>query len=569
MQMYVAGEWRGAAREEEVRSPYDGELVDTVPVASADDARAALAAAEEGARAMRALTPWERSEILRHAASALDGQLPELARTIALEVGKPLLEATNEAKRIPDLLRVSASEGARMHGETVPVDAAPGGAGKVAFTLRQPCGIVVAITPFNYPALLVTHKVGPALAAGNAVVLKPARQTPLTALFLTRVLLDAGLPEHALQCVTGSGSELGDVLCSDPRVRKISFTGSTTVGEQITRVAGVKRLSLELGSNCPLIVLPDADLEQVAAATLTGGYVNAGQVCISIQRVLVADEVYGDLVDALTPLVEGLRTGHPLDAGTTLGPVISEAEAQRVERTIRAAVDGGATLLAGGEREGAVVAPTIVGDVDPGMELSRSELFGPAVALTRVSGIDQAIQLANDSAYGLGAGLFTSSIDAALRFAREVDSGSIQINSSPLWRADLMPYGGLKGSGIGKEGPRYAVEEMTELKTVVFHASPRRRGVEAGGGEGRQVVRHGEAAREVGDEPPHQGCGGEAEIRKRGDEEAGDALELAEDRPVVRRPVADAGPDAEQSHAGRARERRAARRGGWRAATRG
>ena len=190
MQMYVAGEWRGAAREEEVRSPYDGEVVDTVPVASADDARAALAAAEEGARAMRALTPWERSEILRHAASALDEQLPELARTIALEVGKPLLEATNEAKRIPDLLRVSASEGARMHGETVPVDAAPGGAGKVAFTLRQPCGIVVAITPFNYPALLVTHKVGPALAAGNAVVLKPARQTPLTALFLTRVLLE-------------------------------------------------------------------------------------------------------------------------------------------------------------------------------------------------------------------------------------------------------------------------------------------------------------------------------------------------------------------------------------------
>jgi acyl-CoA reductase-like NAD-dependent aldehyde dehydrogenase len=470
MQMYVAGRWCGAAREEDVTSPFDGEVLDTVPVAGPDDARAALEAAEEGAQAMRALTPWERSEILRRASNALEGQLPELARTIALEVGKPLLEATNEANRIPDLLRVSASEGARMHGETVPVDAAPGGAGKVAFTLRQPCGIVVAITPFNYPALLVTHKLGPALATGNAVVLKPARQTPLTALFLTRVLLDAGLPEHALQCLTGPGSELGDVLCADPRVRKISFTGSTTVGEQITRVAGVKRLSLELGSNCPLIVLPDADVEKVAAATLTGGYVNAGQVCISVQRVLVADKIYGDLVDALTPLVERLRTGHPLDAATTLGPVISEGEAKRVERTIRAAVDGGATLLAGGGREGAVVAPTIVGDVDPGMELSRSELFGPAVALTRVSGIDEAIQLANDSAYGLGAGLFTSDIDAALRFAREVDSGSIQINSSPLWRADLMPYGGLKGSGIGKEGPRYAVEEMTELKTVVFHS---------------------------------------------------------------------------------------------------
>ncbi|MCP9487755.1 MAG: aldehyde dehydrogenase family protein [Gaiellaceae bacterium MAG52_C11] len=469
MPMYVAGEWRGAEREEEVRNPYDGEVVDTVPVATAADAELALAAAEDGARAMRALSAWERSEILGRAADAIDGSLPELARTISLEVGKPLLEATNEAKRIPDLLRVSASEGARLHGETVPVDAAPGGAGKLAFTLRQPCGIVVAITPFNYPALLVMHKVGPALATGNAVVLKPARQTPLTALLLTRALLEAGLPENALQCLTGPGAELGNALCSDPRVRKISFTGSTAVGEQIARVAGVKRLSLELGSNCPLIVLPDVDLEQVAAATLTGGYVNAGQVCISVQRVLVAREVYGDFVDALTPLVGGLRTGHPLDEATGLGPVISEAEAERVERTIRDAVEGGATLVAGGGREGAVVEPTIVGDVDPRMEISRAELFGPAVALTPVAGIDEAIALANDSEYGLGAGLFTADLGSALRFAREVDSGSIQINSSPLWRADLMPYGGLKGSGIGKEGPRYAVEEMTDLKTIVFH----------------------------------------------------------------------------------------------------
>lgn len=469
MLMYVAGEWRSSAHEEAVRNPYDGEVVDTVPVATAADAEAALAAAVDGARAMRALSAWERSEILRRAADLVEASIPELARTIALEVGKPLLEATNEAKRIPDLLRVSASEGARMHGETVPVDAAPGGAGKLAFTLRQPCGVVVAITPFNYPALLVLHKVGPALAAGNAVVLKPARQTPLTALFLTRALLDAGLPENALQCLTGPGSELGAVLCADPRVRKISFTGSTSVGEQITRVAGVKRLSLELGSNCPLIVLPDADLDKVAAATVTGGYVNAGQVCISVQRVLVAREVYGDFVDVLTPLVEALRTGHPLDEATGLGPVISEAEAKRVERTIRDAVDGGATLLTGGSREGAVVAPTLVGDVDPAMGISRDELFGPAVALTPVSGIDEAIRLANDSDYGLGAGLFTSDLGSALRFAKEVDAGSIQINSSPLWRADLMPYGGLKGSGIGKEGPRYAIEEMTELKTVVFH----------------------------------------------------------------------------------------------------
>ncbi|MEP6812477.1 MAG: aldehyde dehydrogenase family protein [Actinomycetota bacterium] len=470
MLMYVAGEWRGADRDEPVRNPFDGEVVDTVPVAGAADAELALAAAVDGAAAMRRLSAWERSEILRRAADLVEGAFEELARTIALEVGKPLTEARNEARRIPPLIRLSASEGARLHGETVPVDAAAGGERKLAFTIRQPCGVVVAITPFNYPALLVMHKVGPALAAGNAVVLKPARQTPLTALLLTRLLLEAGLPENALQCLTGPGSELGGALCSDRRVRKISFTGSTSVGEEITRVAGVKRLSLELGSNCPLIVLPDADLEQVAAATATGGYVNAGQVCISVQRVLVAREVYADFVDCLVPHVEALRTGHPLDEGTGLGPVISTAEAERVEQTIRAALDGGATLISGGGRDGAVVEPTVVGDVDPSMSISRDELFGPAVALTPVSGIDEAIAFANDSAYGLGAGLFTSDIKAAMRFAAEVDAGSIQINSSPLWRADLMPYGGLKGSGIGKEGPRYAVEEMTELKTVVLHS---------------------------------------------------------------------------------------------------
>jgi acyl-CoA reductase-like NAD-dependent aldehyde dehydrogenase len=472
MEMYVAGEWRSAARVEAVRNPYDGEEVDSVPVAGVDDARAAVTAAVDGAAAMRRLSAWERNEALRRAADLLDARLDDLARTIAVEVGKPLAEARAEAARVPELLRLSGAEGARMHGETVPVDAAPNGAGRLAFTLRQPCGVVVAIAPFNYPALLVAHKLGPALAAGNAVVVKPARQTPLSALFLTRVLLEAGLPENAIQCVTGPGAELGQALCSDPRVRKISFTGSTAVGEQITRVAGVKRLSLELGSNCPLIVMPDADLDAVAAATTIGGYVNAGQVCISVQRVLVADEVYGDFVERLTPAVESLRTGHPLDDGTSLGPVISTTEAERVERTIREAIDGGATLITGGERDGAIVAPTVVGDVDPAMAISRQELFGPAVALTRVDGIDEAIALANDSDYGLGAGLFTQNVDHALRFAREVDAGSIQINASPLWRADLMPYGGLKGSGIGKEGPRSAIEEMTELKTIVFHPQP-------------------------------------------------------------------------------------------------
>jgi glyceraldehyde-3-phosphate dehydrogenase (NADP+) len=309
----------------------------------------------------------------------------------------------------------------------------------------------------------------PALAAGNAVILKPASRTPLTALLLTRLLLEAGLPANAIQCVTGSGADVGTALCADERVRKISFTGSTEVGRRIAAVAGIKRLSLELGANCPVVVLADADLDQTAAAAALGGYVNAGQVCISVQRILVDRGVYGDFLDALVPRVEAIRVGDPSSEDTQLSALISEGEARRVEATVREAVDSGAKLLTGGGRSGAVVEPTVVADVDPSSPLSRDELFGPAVAVTPVSGIEEAIALANDSSYGLGAGVFTSNVGNALRFARDVDCGSIQINWTPLWRADLMPYGGLKGSGIGKEGPRYAIEEMTELKTVVFH----------------------------------------------------------------------------------------------------
>jgi glyceraldehyde-3-phosphate dehydrogenase (NADP+) len=469
MLMYVAGEWRGSERDDAVTSPFSGEVVDTVPRATERDAELALAAAVDGAAAMRRLPAHERSAILTRAADLTEAAVEELARTISAEQGKPLAEARGEAARIPNLIRLSASEGARLHGETVPVDAAPGAADKLGLTLRQPCGVVVAITPFNYPALLVGHKLYPALAAGNAVILKPAASTPLTALRLTALLVEAGLPANAVQCITGPGGELGARLCADGRVRKISFTGSTEVGRRITETAGVKKLSLELGANCAVVVLPDADLEQVAAATAVGGYVNAGQVCISVQRVLVDREVYSDFLDALTPKVEAITVGDPFEEGTQLSALINDAAAERVETTIREAVASGATLVTGGKRSGAVVAPTIVADVDPRLRLSREELFGPAVAVTPVAGIDDAIAVANDTAYGLAAGIFTSDVRSALRFAREVDCGSIQINWTPLWRADLMPYGGLKGSGFGKEGPRYTVEEMTELKTIVFH----------------------------------------------------------------------------------------------------
>jgi glyceraldehyde-3-phosphate dehydrogenase (NADP+) len=468
-QMYLAGDWVGGPARQEVRNPYSGDVVAVVPRAGAAEADRAVAAAVEGARQMRALAAHERAAILDRAAAIADERVEELAQTITTETGKALAEARGEAGRAGSILRVSAHEGATAAGEVLPLDASPGGEGKLGFTVRQPCGVVVAITPFNYPLLLVLHKVGPALAAGNAVVLKPAEATPLTALLLCEILLEAGLPPLALSVVTGSGSELGPPLCADPRVRKISFTGSTRVGETITRVAGVKRLSLELGATCPTLLLEDADVEAAAAAIAAGGYVNAGQVCISVQRVLVHRGVHADFLDALLPRVSAIEAGDPLGASTTIGSLIHEREARRVEQLIADAAREGARVLVGGERDGAVVSPAVVDAVAPGAPLSRDELFGPAVAITPVADVDEAIRVANDSSYGLGAGIFTRDLKAAMRFVREVDAGALHVNWTPLWRADPMPYGGLKGSGIGKEGPRYAVEEMTELKTVVLH----------------------------------------------------------------------------------------------------
>ncbi len=467
--MYINGQWVDSPTMTPIVSSYSGDLVDTVPAATAEQVEQALVAAEKAALAMANLTAYERYAILMRAADLVAQNVEDLARTVSREMGKPLSESRGEAGRIPDLLRLSAFEGSQLRGETLPVEAQVGAKGKMGFTMRVPCGVVVAISPFNYPLLLVVHKIGPALAAGNAVILKPANQTPLSALKLTKLLLEAGLPENGIQCITGSGSKIGPALCADRRVRKISFTGSTEVGEQITRVAGVKKLSLELGSNCPVLVMPDADIQAAAQATSLGGYINAGQVCISTQRVVVHRKVYADFLDALKPLVEALTVGDPLAEDTRLSAMVSEKEAQRVDAWVSEAASSGARIVTGGQRQGAMYAPTIVADVDPKMRISCEELFGPAVAVTPVESVEEAITVANDSDYGLGSGIFTRDLNTALRFARQAQTGSVMINWTPLWRADLMPYGGFKNSGVGKEGPHYAVEEMTEIKTVVFH----------------------------------------------------------------------------------------------------
>ena len=469
MLLYFAGQWRDASAKIEVRHPYDGSLVDTVPQASAADVDAALASAVAGAAVMRKLSGYERFGILRRAADLMLARQKDLGRLISLEEGKTLAEGVFEAGRAAETMELSAEEAKRLGGEVLPLDGAPGGAGKLGFTMRVPCGVVVAITPFNFPLNLVCHKVGPALAAGNAVVVKPASDTPLSALKLVEILLEAGLPPLGVACLAGSGGELGQALCSDERVRKISFTGSVEVGKQICAVAGIKRVTMELGSNSPLIVLADADLTKVADATIASGYGNAGQVCISTQRVIAVERVYRDLLDVLGPRVESLRAGDPLQEGTKVGPMIRERDAVRVGQWIDQAVAQGARVVAGGSRQGTLVAPTLLADVRADMRVSCDELFGPAVGVTSAANVEEAIALANDSRYGLSAGIFTQDIDAALAFARRVDSGNLHINWGPAWRADLMPYGGLKESGFGKEGPKYAVQEMTELKTVVIH----------------------------------------------------------------------------------------------------
>lgn len=473
--LLIDGVWTPAAsgRTEEVRSPYDGRVVGYAAVADAVDADRAITAAVRGAETWRATPAHARMDVLVRAAARVEERAEQIAQALSAENGKTITEARGEVSRAADMIRLAGYEGTQLYGDTLPLDAHRGtGLDKVGFTLRQPCGIVVAITPFNYPSLLVLHKVAPALAAGNAVVLKPARATPLTAIALAQAFCDAGLPDGVLSVLTGPGADLGDALVTDRRVRKISFTGSTAVGEHIAGIAGVKKLSLELGASCPVILLPDADLEAAADAITAGGYINAGQVCISVQRVIAHPAIEGDFLDLLVPKVQAIACGDPASPDTRMGTLISEGEARRVETALRDAVSAGARLLTGGERDGAVVSPAVVAGVDPASPLSQDELFGPAVAVSTAQDWTEAIALANSTPYGLGAGIFTRDLGGAVRAMRQIDAGVIHFNWTPLWRADLMPYGGLKASGIGKEGFRTAVTEMTEEKTIILHGRP-------------------------------------------------------------------------------------------------
>ena len=469
MKSFFGGQWVAGAEVTEVVNPYTGEAFETVPKGTAADVARAIDTLEQGKDVMRRMPAHRRSSILRGAVAGMERRSDELARTICQEAGKPISEARSEVARAMETMSLSADEAKRLTGESFSLDAAPNGEGKIGWTLRVPCGIVAAISPFNFPLNLVCHKIGPAIAGGNAVLLKPATDTPLSGLKMLEILLEAGLPEEAIACVTGSGKELGEAICTDDRVRKISFTGSDAVGREICHMAGVKRVTMELGSNCAVIVMDDADLELASAAIRKSGYANAGQVCISTQRVYASERIQADFLDALRQEVERIVVGDPADDSTVMGPLIRESDAERVAEWIDEAIAGGARQIVGGKRSGSMYPPTVIEGATPGMRVLCEELFGPAVVVSACSSIEEAIALANDTRYGLAAGIFTRDIDRAMRFAREVDAGNLNINGSSQYRADLMPYGGLKESGMGKEGPKYAIREMTEEKMVVWH----------------------------------------------------------------------------------------------------
>ena len=455
----------------EVRSPYSGEVVGEVPLAGEPELEAALERVERGAAAMAALPAFERSALLERAADAIEADRAQLADTITAEQGKHLAEARAEAERIAGIVRLCAEEARRITGEVLAMDAAPVGAGRFGYTLPRPTGVVAAITPFNYPAILVIHKIGPALAAGNAVLLKPATATPMTARFLVERLQRAGLPEGAIECLVAPGASIGEPLCGDRRVRKVSFTGGLEAGRAIARAAGTKRLTCELGSNAALVALADADIDRTASAIAFSGYTNAGQNCVSTQRVLVHESLRDELLERLAVHVDRLVPGDPSDAATTLSPVIEARAAERVTTWIAEARDAGAEILRGGERDGTVVAPAVVVDPPASSRVWGDELFGPGVAVRTFRSDDEALAGANSTRYGLAMSVMTRDLDRALHLAHGLRAGIVNVNPprGATWRADHMPWGGLGDSGFGKEGVAYAVRDMVEDRLVVIH----------------------------------------------------------------------------------------------------
>jgi len=464
--LLIDGEWVETDDWLEVRSPYNGSLVGRVAKGGAAETRRAIDAAETAMG--DPLPAHERAAILDRVARLIEDRAEEVARTICAEAGKPMKAARVEAARAHSTFTMAAVEARKLAGEVVPLDASPAGVDKVALTLRVPIGVVGAISPFNFPFNLVAHKVAPALAAGCAVVLKPASQTPLSAFLLAELESEAGLPAGWLNVVTGPAAEIGDVLVDDERVALITFTGSSGVGWKLRERAPRKRVNLELGNATPVIVAADADLEDVAKRLAAHAFSFAGQSCISVQRIYVERSAYDAFIKHFLPRVDALVVGDPADDATDVGPLISQDERDRVLAWIDDARAQGADLLAGGALDGELLTPTVIGNPPADATVSCEEVFGPLCTVSPYDTLDEAIALANSTRYGLQAGIFTRDVKAALRAARELEFGGVTVNEAPTFRADQMPYGGVKDSGNTREGPAYAVREMTEERLVVL-----------------------------------------------------------------------------------------------------
>ena len=464
--LLLDGEWIETGEWQDVDSPYSGETVARVARAGAEHTRKALDAAE---RAMSSPLPaHERAAILDRVAALLKERHDEVAQTISGEAGKPMKAARVEAERAASTYTMAAVEARRLAGEVVPMDASAAGVGKVAYTMRVPIGIVGAITPFNFPLNLVAHKVAPALAAGCAVVLKPAGQTPLSALLLGELETEAGLPPGWLNVLVGPSSEIGDVIVEDERVKLITFTGSSGVGWKIRERAVRKRVNLELGNATPVVVEADAEIEEAATKLAANAFSFAGQSCISVQRIYVKREAYDDFVSRFVPKVRALKVGDPGEEDTDVGPVIDEDARDRIVSWVEEAKSAGATVLTGGEVVDGLLQPTVLADVTPEMKVSCQEVFGPLCTVSPYDSFEEAFELANATEYGLQAGIFTANLKTALAAAAALEFGGVTVNEAPTFRADQMPYGGVKESGNTKEGPRYAVREMTEERLVVL-----------------------------------------------------------------------------------------------------
>lgn len=466
--LWINGKWVDAKNSYTLTSPFSGEVIAKVAKASIQDVEHAIEGAHQAFLSFKKTTAYERAEILYKVVEIMRGRKNEFAKILALEAGKPLSAGLQEIDRTIATYQFSAEAAKQSMGETVPLDAAPGTKDRIGYTKRVPIGVVSAITPFNFPFNLVAHKLGPAFAVGNTVVLKPATQTPLSSLILAEIFKEAGLPDGALQIVTGSGGELSDTLVTHPLVKKVTFTGSGAVGLKIKEKIGLRKITLELGSNAAVIVEPSTPIDKIITRCVGGAFGFAGQVCISLQRVYVHESIYDEFTKAFVEETKKLVVGDPLDISTDVSAMINPNEVKRIQQWIEEATEQGAVIATGAEFTDRILTPTVMMNVKPEMKIVCQETFAPIVSLVPYKNLDEAISLVNASELGLNAGIYTNVLTDAMKAAEEIEAGAVVINDIPTFRVDNMPYGGVKNSGYGREGIKYAIEEMTDLKFITI-----------------------------------------------------------------------------------------------------